>query len=331
MTSTMRAVFVAEPGGPEVLRPIDLPVPGPLEGEVRVRVASIGVNFADILCRRATHRSMRPPPLVPGCEAAGIIDACGAGVDPARLGERVGVYSPFGGAYAEWLVVPSTYALPLPDTMSFEDASAFTHLALTAHAALHRIGDARPGMTLLVTAAAGGLGSMLTQLAVAEGLRVFAAAGSSDKCAELQGRAVAGAFNYGSDDFETQVRAATAWRGVDRVVETVGGSLYVRCEALLAPLGRIVIAGAASGTLAKPHAAILLDRSASAATLNLSVIYAAEPAAMRTVWNELVEHFHAGTLVPRIGHRFALSDVGEAHRLIESRGSRDKVVVSPEA
>ena len=325
----MRAIHVERPGGPEALQPIELPIPVPADGEVRVRVASIGVNFADVLCRRATHRSMRPPPIVPGCEAAGVIDACGPGVDPGRVGERVGVYSPFGGAYAEWLVVPSAYALPLPDTMGFEDAAAFTHLALTADAALHRVGDARPGMTLLVTAAAGGLGSMLTQYALSVGLRVFAAAGSADKCATLEGRGFEGVFDYGHADFDSQVLEATGGRGVDRVVETVGGDLYARCEALLAPLGRIVIAGAASGALAQPQAATLLDRSASVATLNLSVIYATAPDAMRGTWNALVTRYLDGHLVPRIGHRFVLADAIDAHRLIESRRSRDKIVLAP--
>lgn len=328
MTHTTRAIHVRVPGGPDVLEPVVLPLPEPGPGEVRVRIAAIGVNFADVLCRRATHRSMRPPPIVPGCEAAGTIDACGPEVDPGRLGERVGVYSPFGGAYAEAMTVPAAYALPLPGDMGFEDGAAFTHLALTAHAALGPVGDARAGMTLLVTAAAGGLGGVLCQLARARGLDVLAAAGSAAKCATLGARGWR-AFDYGRDDFEDRVRDATAGRGVDRAVETVGGDLYARVERLLAPMGRIVIAGAASGRLAMPDPVVLLDRSASVATLNLSVVYANDPAAMRPVWDGLVALAHAGAIVPRVGHRFGLSEAADAHRLLESRASGDKIVLDP--
>ncbi len=151
----MKVVLACAAGGPEVLSYIDQPMPEPGAGEVRVRVAAIGVNYADIMCRRAVHQSMRPPPIVPGCEAAGIIDACGAGVSRHRVGDRVGVYSPFGGAYAEAIVVPEDYALPLPEAMSFETAAAFTHAYLTAHEALNASAPPPTGTTVLITAAAG--------------------------------------------------------------------------------------------------------------------------------------------------------------------------------
>jgi NADPH2:quinone reductase len=327
----MRAIRVQTPGGPEVLQGVELAVPAPAAGEVRVRLHAIGVNFADVMCRRATHRSMRPPPIVPGCEGAGIIDACGPEVDPRRLGERVGVYSPFGGAYAERIVVPAAYALPLPPTMGFEDAAAFTHLALTAHEALFGLGRAEAGMSVLVTAAAGGLGGMLRQLARVAGLHGIAAVGSAAKRTALLAAGEQTVLVYGDDDLGDAVLAATGGRGVDLVVDTVGGAVFAQSQRALAPLGRVVVAGAASGALAAPDMAGLLDRSASCATLNLSVVFAHAPERMRAAWERLTGFYDAGALNPQIGHRFALHEAAAAQYLLESRGSMGKILLNPAA
>ncbi len=323
----MRAVRIERTGGPEVLQLIELPTPTPAPGQVRVRTSVIGVNFADVLCRRGTHRSMPQPPIVPGCEVAGVIDACGDGIDTRRLGERVGVYSPWGGGYADALVVPAAYALPLPSSIADDAAAAFTHLALTADAALGRVGRARAGETLLVTAAAGGLGSMLLQLGAALGLDLFAATGSTEKSASLRSRGVTRIFDYGHPGWGDEIVEATGGRGIDLIVETVGGSVFEASQRLLAPLGRIVVAGAASGDAPIPGIEPLIDRSASCATLNLSVLYANQTVAMRNRWDTLLALHATGRLQPVIGHRFPLARADAAHRLLESRGSRDKIVL----
>jgi NADPH:quinone reductase-like Zn-dependent oxidoreductase len=135
----MKVIWVRKAGGPEVLELTETDAPVPHDSEVRIKVSAIGVNYADVMCRKAVHQSMRPPPIIVGCEAAGVIDACGTGVPPERMGERVGVYSPFGGAYAEWLAVPQAYALPIPAEMSFEEAAAFTHVGLLASTSFGRM------------------------------------------------------------------------------------------------------------------------------------------------------------------------------------------------
>lgn len=333
----MKAILVPRSGGPDVLQWVDLPVPDPGPGEIRVRLAAIGVNFADVLCRRATHRSMRPPPIVPGCEAAGVVDACGAGVTRWRLGDRVGVYSPFGGAYAEAMVVPERYALPLPPAMSFDEAAAFTHVALTAHAALcpdaprgEIVAHATNGApTLLVTAAAGGLGGLVLQLGAALGLRTIAAVGSPEKQALLRARGIVDVVDYGSASLLDAVRERTDGRGVDLVVETVGGAVFDDALRALAPLGRIVVAGAAGGALPSPDLAALLDRSATCTTLNLSVRYASAPDAIDASWATLTGLYGEGRLRPRIGRRLPLAQAAEAHRLLESRQTVDKLLLMP--
>jgi NADPH2:quinone reductase len=323
----MKSVLVRRAGGPDVLELVDLPIPEPGPGEVRVSVRAIGVNYADVMGRKAIHRSIRPPPIVIGCEASGVIDACGAGVDPARLQERVGVYSPFGGAYAEALTVPQQYALPLPANMPFEDAAAFTHVFLTAHEALHGVTPLSNGSTVLVTAAAGGLGGALIQLAQAADTQVIAAVGSEAKRRLLAARGVASVINYAENNLTAAVLAATNGRGVDLAVETVGGELFQQAQSALAPLGRIVIAGMAGGKDALPDVATLLDRSASCTTLNLSVIFAHRPDHIRSVWSSLIRLYAAGKLQPRIGQRFKLQDAAAAHRLLESRASTDKILL----
>jgi len=323
----MKSVLVRHAGGPEVLEVVDLPVPEPGPGEVRVSIRAIGVNYADVMGRKAIHRSIRPPPIVIGCEASGVIDACGSGVDPARLNERVGVYSPFGGAYAEALTVPQQYALPLPEKMPFEEAAAFTHVFLTAHEALNGVAPLRKGATVLVTAAAGGLGGALIQLVQAAEAQIIAAVGSEAKRQLLATRGLASIIDYGKTDLTPAVLAATGGRGVDLAIETVGGDLFQQAQRALAPLGRIVIAGMAGGQEAPVDLAALLDRSATCTTLNLSVVFAHRPDRIRSMWSDLTRLYAAGKLQPRIGHRFKLQDAAEAHGLLESRASTDKILL----
>jgi NADPH:quinone reductase len=325
----MKVVLARAAGGPEVLSFTDQPMPEPRDGEVRVRVAAIGVNYADVMCRQAVHQSMRPPPLVPGCEASGVVEACGPGVTRHRVGDRVGVYSPFGGAYAQWLVVPENYALPLPDTMSYETAAAFTHVYLTAHEALNVSAPPQPKATVLVTAAAGGLGGAVLQLAAALGLRPIAAVGSPTKQRMLLERGVEMVIDYGTADLTEAALEATGGRGVDVVIETVGGVLFDQAQDALAPLGRIVIAGAASGHEPRPDVSALLARSATCATLNLSIVFAQRPDHIHRAWSRLLELYGKGLLTPRIGHRFELAKTADAHRLLESRGSTDKILLTP--
>lgn len=325
--NTMKSIWVKRAGGPEVLEIIDSPLPVPGPGEVRVGVRAIGVNFADVMGRKAIHRSIRPPPFIIGCEASGVIDAVGPEVDSLRLNQRVGVYSPFGGAYAEALVIPQQYALPLPPGMSFDEAAGFTHVFLTAHQALNAVTPLQKGSTVLVTAAAGGLGGALLQLAHSAGADVIAAVGSETKRQLLTARGLNRVINYGDTDLATAVLDATDGRGVDLAVETVGGEVFQHAQRALAPLGRIVIAGMASGESKPPDIPTLLDRSASLTTLNLSVVFAQRPEHVRSVWSQLTTLYEAGALKVRIGRRFPLTQAAEAHRLLESRASTDKILL----
>ena len=327
----MKAILVERTGGLDALRPVEQPWPRPGPGEIVVRLSHIGVNFADILCRRGTHPGMRQPPIVPGCEGAGIVDACGSSVTRWRVGDRVGVYSPFGGAYAEAIALPQDYAVGLPESMDMASAAAATHTALTAWMAIHGATDVEEaparGGTMLVTAAAGGLGGMLLQLGAAAGLTVAAAVGSATKAELLLRRGWRHVYDYGAGPLDRAIASDFGTRGMDLVVETVGGAVHRQAQATLAPLGRYVIAGCASGEPAVLDERALLARCARCTWLNLSQVFAQRPDLVRHAWRHLVADHAQGAWQARVSRQFSLDDVAEAHRLMENRLGTDSFVL----
>jgi NADPH2:quinone reductase len=325
----MAAVRAVKAGGPDVLIPVTAPVPVPSENQVLVRLYAIGVNYADVMCRRSVHPGMPGPPIVPGCEGSGVVMSCGKGVTTHKAGNRVGVYSPWGGTYAEWVVVPENYALPLPDAMSFEEAAAFTHVYLTAFHALRTLGRATAGDWVVITAAAGGLGTALLQLCLHWEMRAIAGVGSSAKVQMLEQMGVAHFLNYSSQSLSSFVKKATDGRGADVIVETVGGHVFSEALESLAPLGTLVMAGIASGEEVKLDPLRLLSKSATFAALNLSVLFVHTPDLIRSSWTDLLAIYQTGTIRPVIGYRFALQDAAGAHRLMESRQSMGKILLQP--
>lgn len=325
----MKAIEVTRPGGVEVLRAVDVRPPATGPHDVRIRLHAIGVNYADVLCRRGTHPSMRQPPIIVGCEGAGTVEACGDQVTQHRIGDRVGVYSPFGGAYAEQIAVPEHYAMPLPAAMSWEDAAAFTHVYLTAFHALKTQGRASAGERLFVSAAAGGLGGAALQLAACFELDVIAGVGSDDKAAQLRAAGIEHVINYEREPLRDRIAAITAGRGVDLAIETVGGTVFTAVQESLAPLARLVTVGVAGGDGPKPDVGALLEKSASYATLNLSVVFAQFPQRIAESWRELLALHASGALRPQIGHRFPLDAAADAQALMESRRSTGKILLLP--
>jgi len=325
----INAVHADRCGGSEVLVAREISTPHLRPGYVLVRLESIGVNYADLMCRRGAHPGMPSPPIVLGCEGAGRVEVCGSDVTLLREGDRVGVYSPWGGTYATYIAVPQTYALPLPRSMSYDEAAAFTHVYLTAYHALRTLGRAQSGQWLLVTAAAGGLGTALMQLGNLWELRIIGCVGSKSKFHVLERLGITHRLCYGSGDLSRGVKEITHGHGIDISVETVGGELFGEVIESLAPLGRIVLAGIAGGE--RPHidVDVLLSRSATCSTLNLSVMFAWKPKLIRQSWIDLIDLYSEQNLRPIIGHRFPLARVREAHDLMESRQSIGKILLSP--
>ena len=323
----MKAIRVDSPGGTDRLRAVQAarPVPGP--GQVLIRLRVSGVNFADILCRRGEHPGMSAPPLILGCEGSGTVEACGPDCQTYRGGERVVVYAPWGGTYAEWMAAPESYVLPLPKTMSFQEGAAFTHTFLTAYHTLFTLGRATQREWLLVTAAAGGVGMAVVQLAQAHALRIIGCVGSDAKKVVLGALGVEHQINYEESDLASQVTSITGGRGVNLALESVGGRVFDQALASLAPLGRLILFGIAGGNPPSVSPFQRLSKSAIWGALNLSVLFSHANHLIRDSWEALLDLHMREKIRANIHHTFPLHEAAGAHRLMESRGSTGKILL----
>jgi NADPH:quinone reductase len=303
----LRAVLLREPGGPEQLELTEVPDPEPGEGQVVLRVRAAGINFADVLVRQGRYPQAPPLPVVLGGEVAGEVD-----------GRRVMTASGATG-YSELSIVDEDWLVPLPDSASFEEGASFLTTFLTAWIPLRRTGVG-PGSTVLVHAAAGGVGSASVQLAKHLGARVVATASSEDK---RQLAVELGADEaYGYDEFADTVKA-------DVVLDAVGGEIFKRSIGTLSPLGTIVGIGFADGWWDPLDTALMVGRNLSLFGFYLGRLMKLRPDVVREAVDELIPLWEAGAVKPLVGARFPLERAGDAHALIEERKSIGKVVLVP--
>ncbi|HEU0015024.1 MAG TPA: NADPH:quinone oxidoreductase family protein [Longimicrobium sp.] len=336
----MRAIVLDRHGGPGVLRVREVPDPVPGAGEVRVRVEAIGVNYAEVLSRKGLYGWAPRLPYTLGMEAAGHIDAVGAGVEGRAVGERV-IAGAQHGAYAERIVVPERQALPAVPGFSTDENAAVAVNYLTAWVALVEMARLRPGDRVLVTAAAGGVGTAAVQIAARFGCATVGMAGSDEKLATIRALGAESAVNYRRPDFAARLREAAGPGRFDVVLEVVGGDVFRAVWPVLAPFGRVVVAGFASLALRKwnplswlrtwrdlPKADIRTLAPASAGLMGTHVGYLlADPPRLARVWGELMEFIAAHGIRPVVGATFPFDRMAEAHRLMESRRSVGKIVV----
>jgi NADPH:quinone reductase len=315
-------------GGPEVLTLAEVAKPAAGRGEVLVRLHASGVNYADVMLRAGRYLGLPGLQRVLGCEGSGEVEAVGPDARRFRPGDRVGVYSPRGGSYAEWMVAPENYVLPLPSSMSFEDGAAMLHVFLTADHALRTLGRGRAGEWVVITAAAGGVGTALIQLARASGLKIIGGVGSADKLATLSDLGVEHRVNYRAESLSQFVRDATAGHGADLMLESVGGAVFQEGIASLAPLGRLVVFGVASGERQSLDPFALHRTSSMLGMLNMSTVFASRHDLVDASWRELVALYETGAVRSFISRRFRLEEVAHAHRLIESRTTVGKLVLT---
>jgi len=324
----MIAITIAEPGGPDVLRPVDAPLPKPSTREVLIRVAAAGVNRPDLMQREGKY----PPPPgaseVPGLEIAGTISACGPGVERWREGDRVCALVS-GGGYAEYCVAPDVQCLPLPSTLDPIAAAGVPETFFTVWANVFERGRLREGESLLVHGGSSGIGTTAIQMARAFGARVFATAGSADKCRACERLGAERAINYRTQDFATIVTELTNGRGVDVILDMVGGAYFSRNVESLALDGRLLQIALLGGAKAEINLLHLLRRRLTITGSTLRARTVAEKGAIagaleRAVW-PLIE---SKKVLPLIYATFPLKQAAEAHRLMESGSHIGKIVLT---
>lgn len=324
----MRAIVVNEPGAPGVLRLEEVETPQPGPGEVLIEVAVAGVNFADVGMRAGMIGGPHALelPYTPGFEAAGVVAAVGEGTEGIAEGERVAAVLPAGG-YAEYAVAPAESVVQIPDGVDFAAASALLVQGLTAYGVLHDSARVREGDAVLVMAAGGGVGTLAVQLAKLAGAgTVVGAAGSRGKLDLALSLGAEAAVDYTREDWVDEVMEATGGRGVDVALECVGGDVGARAYECLAPLGRLVTYGAAGGEGLRPPDMWQLNLKGQ--TVGGYGGPWIRPGAAARAREAISRYLLDDNLKVVEGASFPLEDAPEAHRAIEERRTRGKVLLA---
>jgi NADPH2:quinone reductase len=326
----MRAIVVSQNGGPDVLVITELPDPEPGPGEVLVDVAAIGVNFADIAKR--TGRMPEPLPFIPGHEAAGTVASVGSGVTSVSVGGRVGWAWPgVHGGYAELVSVPAEWIVPLPPEIDAATAAAMLIQGLTAHCLSHAAYPVHQGDTVLVHGAAGGVGSLLTQMVRLRGGRVIGTVSTAAKADFARAAGVDEVINYAEVDFTTEVERLTKGAGVAAVFDNVGRTTFDGSLASLAPRGVLALYGQVSGPVPAFDTARLVAHGSLYLTRPSLVHYIRNREELLTRVTDLFRWVLSGDLTITISGQYALSEAPRAHRELEGRHSTGKLLLMPEA
>jgi NADPH2:quinone reductase len=322
----MIAIEISHPGDPDVLVPVERPTPIPGTGEVLIHVAAAGVNRPDVFQRRGRY----PPPPgasdIPGLEVAGTIEALGDGVTGWRGGDQVCALVS-GGGYAEYCVAPAPQCLPVPDGVGLIAAAAIPETYFTVWTNVFERGRLRHGDALLVHGGSSGIGTTAIQLARAKGARVFATAGSREKCNACERLGAERGIDYHVEDFVAAVKELTGGRGVDVVLDMVG-DYFARNLRSLAFDGRLVVIATLQGTKAELDIQFMMQRRLTITGSTLRIRSVAEKAAIAEglraqVWPLL----ESGAVKPIVHAQFPLRDAAAAHRMMESGAHIGKLVL----
>ena len=324
----MRAVEIAKPGGPEVLVPASRPLPVPKPGEILVKVAAAGVNRPDVLQRMGLYPVPPDASDLPGLEIAGEVVACGSEARMWKVGAGVCALA-HGGGYAEYCAVPEVQALPVPRGLSTVEAASLPETFFTVWSNVYDRGRLKPGETLLVQGGSSGIGVTAIQMAKAMGNRVLATAGSDEKCAACVKLGADKAINYRTQDFQAEVLAATGGKGVNVVLDMVGGDYVPKELKCLADEGRLVFIAFLRGPKTELDINELMRRRL---VLTGSTLRPRPVEFKGAVARSLREHvwplIEAGKIKPVIFKTFPLARAAEAHRLMESSQHIGKLVLT---
>lgn len=321
----MRAIQVTKPGSAPML--CDIPVPEPGPGEVQVRIAACGLNFADLLMIEGKYQETPALPFTPGMELAGTVSALGPGVTAPALGTRVAVFAGQGGM-AEFGCFPADRCLPLPDAMPFVEAAAFQVAYGTSHVALAHRANLAPGETLLVLGAAGGVGLTAVEIGKLMGARVIAVARGADRLAAARAAGADHLIDSEAGDLRAAIKALG---GADVAYDPVGGDQFAQALRAMKPEGRIIPIGFASGEVPQIPANLLLVKNLTVIGLYWGGYLAFRPEVLTRSMAQLLAWYGEGKLRPHVSHVLPLERAEAALDLLRSRRATGKVVVTPEA
>jgi NADPH2:quinone reductase len=335
----MRSIFLERHGSPgQAFSILEQPTPSPKPDQVLVRVAAIGINFAEVLMRRGIYPVKESLPYVPGFEASGTIESIGANVKEFKAGQRVLVMLPLG-TYREYICADAANVMPIPEKMSLEDAAAMPVNFATAYHCLFNTGVLFPIDRVLIHACAGGVGLAAVQLCKKIDVEIFGTAGSDEKVKFLKEYGVHHPVNYRTEDFSQKVRELTNGEGIDFVLDSLGGETLTKSLRLLRPNGRLTSIGVSNFTQ-KNKLQLLweLMRRPKLDTISLLRhstgfygVYLARlterPHLFRSIMQNVFKQYLEGKIKPHIGKTFAFEQVAEAHAYLESRQSVGKLLL----
>ena len=321
----MKAIRINETGGPEVMRLEEIETPTPEEGQLLIKVAAAGINFADLAQRQGAYLTRTHTPATLGFEFSGTVAALGPGVTTPAVSTRVVAFGE--GAYAEYALDQAATTIPIPPNLDFTHAAAFPVQGITAYQLLRESAHIQPGESVLVHAAAGGVGTLAVQLARLMGAgKVIGTASNTNKLELARRLAADVAINYTEENWVEQVLQATEGRGVDIILEMVGGQVAGQNLQCLAPYGRMVIYGAASGQIAQFTGIQLMYKNQAIIGYWLTS-QLQRPDRIAQAAMTLMQYLISGQLEIVVGQTFPLAQAAEAHRAIAERKTMGKVVL----
>ncbi|KQT10512.1 NADPH:quinone oxidoreductase family protein [Ramlibacter sp. Leaf400] len=322
----MHAWLCENPVGVDALQWKELPTPRPQAGQVLVRIEAASLNFPDLLIVQNKYQIKPPLPFVPGSEYAGLIEAVGEGVTQLKVGQRVACLSGTGG-FATHTLAPAALCMPLPPGFPAVDAAAFIMIYATSHHALVDRAQLKPGETVLVLGAAGGVGTAAIQIAKAKGARVIAAASSDEKCELCKSIGADATINYSQGSLRDAIKAATDGKGPDVVYDPVGGEYAEPAFRSIAWRGRYLVVGFASGPIPSLPLNLPLLKGASLVGVFWGDFARREPKANADMMGELAQWYAEGKVKPVIDRTMPMAQLKEAYAHMGSRGVKGKLVM----
>lgn len=323
----MKAIRIERPGGPEVMQLVDVDLPPPGPGEVRIRHTAIGLNFIDTYHRGGLYPLKLPSGL--GLEAAGVVEAAGEGVTHLKSGDRVAYGNGPLGAYSQSRNAPANRVSKIPDGISDETAAAMMLKGMTVRYLLRQTYRVEPGDTILIHAAAGGVGSIASQWAKALGATVIGTAGTEEKAELARGHGCDHVIVYTKEDVAARVRELTGGKGVPVVYDGVGRSTLMTSLDSLRPRGLLVSFGNASGPVESFDIGILAGKGSLYVTRPTLATYVADDADLQANANELFDMVKSGKVKIEVNQRYPLSEVVQAHRDLGGRKTTGSTVLVP--